>query len=173
MPSPGGSVHPMTSQHEGKRPGPLVSTGPSLKGPLGSWAPHQWRKPAYSECRERARGGIGQSCVKLCCKKGKRCGEPPGKETGFKSRLFKMRKITDTYMLLRWIRGDKEEMREVCIWQSNARGGGIWGQRASFSWEEGKQMGEAALAVGTGCSGPVGKSAPLQRYTPEVTALRP
>lgn len=92
---------------------------------------------------------------------------------GSRADFFKMRKITDTYMLLRWIHGDKEKMREVCIWQSSARGGGIWGQRASFSWEEGKQMGEAALAVGTGCSGPVGKSAPLQRYTPEVTALRP
>lgn len=71
------------------------------------------------------------------------------------------------------MRGDKEKKREVCIWQSSARGGGICRPRASFSWEEGKQMGEAALAVGTGCSGPVGKSAPRQRRTPEVTALRP
>lgn len=64
-------------------------------------------------------------------------------------------------------------MKEVCIWQSSARGGGIWGQRASFSWEEGKQMDEAALAVDIECCGPVGKSAPMQRCTPEVTALRP
>lgn len=33
MPSPGGSVHPMTSQHGGKRLDPLISMLPSVKGP--------------------------------------------------------------------------------------------------------------------------------------------
>lgn len=87
---PGASLHPMTAQWRGRRPGPLVSTETSLKGHQHSGAPQRCEGQVRVSGRERGRGHPdGSSSVPPWCRQGRRRAGRAGRENGLKRRLEK------------------------------------------------------------------------------------